>query len=103
MATRIEDFRIGTPPVQLGRTLTREKRYGQDFRIAWNKAYSLIKWPNDRETREQWQRALRSTRKAWRQYYEGRGDATLGVSLAWLFEAMSNEEPGEREDLELVA
>lgn len=85
-----DDPRKGlTPPEQIRLTLQRLR--GLPFEKAWPRAIRKVRYPHEKEEREEWKLALRGTREAWRAAFEG--DA--GQLAA--FDMLARPDDGENE------
>lgn len=70
------------------RALSRYKREGWPFELAWDRAWRTIRWPDKRETRDEWKDVVRSGREIWKSCYQDEG-APVDVSM--LIDAISRE------------
>jgi hypothetical protein len=69
-------------------SLSRFKREGWPFELAWDRAWRLIRWPDKREPRDEWKNVIRSGRAIWRKCYQDEGHP---VDVSQLVDALSKE------------
>lgn len=68
--------------------LTRLKREGWPFEMAWDRAWRSLRWPDKREPRDEWKDAIRSSRWAWENCYLNEG---APIDIALVVDAISRE------------
>lgn len=68
--------------------LSRLKREGWPFELAWDRAWRSIRWPDKRETRDEWKGVISSGRSTWQTCYLNEG---APIDISQLIEAMSRE------------
>lgn len=66
-------------------SLTSMKSRGLNFDHAWRAAIQKVKWPHDKQSRDEWKYALTETRGVWEDCYFDRGNPIdLEVVLNYL-------------------
>lgn len=97
--------RLHEPPnQQLSGLLIEAREMGMSFDEAWERAVrprkavvmttttdppaGAIRWPTDRNDRQAWQVAIRQTREAWREEYEGRPRRRCVAAVVVLLEVL---------------
>lgn len=74
-----------TPAEQMLVHLRRMRKNGWEFEKAWDRAFSLVKWPHATDQRRDWKEVLVVTKADWRSAYEGL-DAANSVRVLTIFE-----------------
>lgn len=64
------------PPAQLRVALGEARCAGLGFEDAWKAGMRQVIWPHDTPSRQEWRRALRSTKNEWRAAYENQRTPT---------------------------
>lgn len=81
--------KLPNPAEQMLENLTRFKREGWTFELAWDRAWRSIRWPDKREPRDEWKTVLCSGRSIWESCYHDEGGPPLDIAV--VVDAISRE------------
>lgn len=91
---------LQTPAFQIREQLERLRCAGLPFHLAWRRALERVRWPDEKEVRDEWKTILNEGIDTWREAYELTLEPVKG--MAGLAELLA-QDAQERQPMTILA